>query len=119
MSEFQMSNQRQQNLYHIILQKFLPFWPLFLMLAFLGLLLASLYLFTTTPMFQSSAAIIVNDEKKGVNESQLLDSFNVFESNKIVENEIEVLKSKIIIEDAVVTLGLYAIVSKSNFFGSE
>ncbi|WP_282117766.1 GumC family protein [Maribacter aquivivus] len=119
MSEFQMANQRQQNLFHIILQKFLPFWPLFLMLAFLGLLLASLYLFTTTPMYQSSAAIIVNDEKKGVNESQLLDSFNVFEPNKIVENEIEVLKSKIIIEDAVVTLGLNAIVSRSNFFSSE
>lgn len=119
MSEFQMANQRQQNLFHIIMQKFLPFWPLFLGLAALGLLLSMLYLLLSTSIYQSSAAIIVNDEKKGVNESQLLESFNVFESKKIVENEIEVLKSKVIIEDVVKSLGLYIKVYEPKIIGYE
>lgn len=114
-----MVNHRQQNLFHIILHKFLPFWPLFLALSLLGIVVAKLYLTTTTPMYLSSAALIVNDENKGVNESQLLESFNVFESKKIVENEIEVLKSTTIIEDVVTTLGLNAQVYKSGFFSDK
>ena len=94
----------------------MPFWPLFLALSLLGIVVAKLYLTTTTPMYLSSAALIVNDENKGVNESQLLESFNVFESKKIVENEIEVLKSTIIIQDVVISLGLNAQIYKSGFF---
>tara|TARA_R110000744_G_scaffold375905_1_gene489756 strand:- start:13123 stop:15477 length:2355 start_codon:yes stop_codon:yes gene_type:complete len=116
MSEFQMANNRQQNLFHIILQKFLPFWPLFVALGILGLLMAKIYLWSTIPKYESAAALIVNDEKKGVDQSQLMESFNVFESKKIVENEIEVIKSKDVIEDVVYTLGLYSTVYTSGLF---
>ncbi|MGO4918560.1 GumC family protein [Maribacter spongiicola] len=111
-----MANNRQQNLFHIILQKFLPFWPLFVVLGVVGVLLAKLFLLRTEAHYQSSAGLIVNDEKKGVDQSQLMESFNVFESKKIVENEIEVIKSKDVVEDVVNTLGLYSKIYTSGFF---
>ncbi|MDF4201834.1 polysaccharide biosynthesis tyrosine autokinase [Maribacter sp. SA7] len=116
MSEFQTTNNRQQNLFHIILQKFLPFWPLFLALSVMGLIVAQFYIWNTVPKFESTGALIVNDEKKGVDQSQLIESFNVFESKKIVENEIEVIKSKDVVEDVVNTLGLYSKIYTSGFF---
>ncbi|WP_405410913.1 GumC family protein [Maribacter sp. Asnod1-A12] len=119
MSEFQMANNRQQNLFHIILQKFLPFWPLFVVLGFVGLVIAQFYIWNTVPKFESSGALIVNDEKKGVDQSQLMESFNVFESKKIVENEIEVIKSKDVVEDVVNTLGLYANIFTNGFFNEH
>jgi len=119
MSEFQTANNKQQNLFHIILQKFLPFWPLFVVLGIVGLLIAQIYLWKTVPKYESAAALIVNDEKKGVDQSQLLESFNVFESKKIVENEIEVIKSKDVIEDVVETLGLYTTIYSSGFFNDH
>ncbi|WP_396632355.1 GumC family protein [Maribacter sp. R86514] len=111
-----MTNQKQQNLFHIILQKFLPFWPLFLVLSLLGLILAKVYISKTVPLYESTAALIVNDEKKGVDQSQLMESFNVFEAKKIVENEIEVIKSRDVIEDVVINLGLYSKIYSSSFF---
>jgi len=80
------------------------------------LLFAKLVILRTEAKYESSAALIVNDEKKGVDQSQLMESFNVFESKKIVENEIEVIKSKDVIEDVVKTLGLYAKIYTSGFF---
>ncbi|WP_300021576.1 tyrosine-protein kinase family protein [uncultured Maribacter sp.] len=116
MSDFQTTNNRQQNLFHIILQKFLPFWPLFVALSIIGIIVAQFYIWNTVPKYESSGALIVNDEKKGVDQSQLMESFNVFESKKIVENEIEVLKSKDVVEDVVNTLGLYSKIYTSSFF---
>ena len=108
---------RDKNLVEIVLQAFLPFWPVLLVLAISGLILAKGYLAFSTPKYESNASIVVNDEKKGVDESQLKESFNIFESKKIVENEIEVLHSRDIIEDVVATLNLQISVFKLNFFG--
>ena len=116
MLDFNLAHNRQQNLFHIILQKFLPFWPLFVGLGVLGVLLAQLYILTTEAKYESTAALIVNDEKKGVDQSQLMESFNVFESKKIVENEIEVIKSKDVVEDVVNSLGLYTKIYTTGFF---
>ncbi|CAM4143718.1 GumC family protein [Zobellia nedashkovskayae] len=111
--------ETRENLFTLLAAKFIPFWPLFVALFFLGLIGAKLYLSFTTPLYQSDAAMIVNDEKKGVDESQLMESINVFESKKIVENEIEVLMSKSIISDIVSELGLYAQIYESNFFSDR
>lgn len=106
----------RDNLFTILAAKFIPFWPLFAALFILGLIGAKLFLGFNNPIYQSDAALIVNDEKKGVNDSQLMESINVFESKKIVENEIEVLLSKSIINDVVEEQGLYAEIQESGFF---
>ncbi|MFS4416357.1 GumC family protein [Maribacter sp. 2307ULW6-5] len=119
MMEYGNMEKNDQNLIHLVLQKFLPFWPLFLILVLLGLGLANAFLTFTTPKFETTAALVINDEKKGVDESQLMESFNVFESNKIVENEIEVLQSKDILHDVVRSLNLYAPVYKDKLIGAQ
>jgi capsular exopolysaccharide synthesis family protein len=58
--------------------------------------------------YQAIASIIIKDEKKGNEDSKLLESLNLINSKKIIENEIEVLQSLPIIESVVKKLHLYA-----------
>lgn len=107
------NNNNKDNLFSILADKFMPFWPLFLGLFLLGLISAWTYLFFSTPKYEISAALIVNDKKKGVDDSEIMESINVFTSKKIVENEVEVLHSKELINEVVHELSLYATVYES------
>ena len=99
---------KEDNLFRFIIQSFFPFWPLFLILVFFCLLAAWGYLKYTTPVYEASASIIIKDEKKGVDDSKIMESINPFDSKKIVENEIEVLQSRDLMKDVVRELNLYA-----------
>lgn len=103
------NSNNTDNLFSILAKKFIPFWPLFIGLFLLGLISAWTYLFFSTPKYSVSAALIVNDEKKkGVDDSKIMESINIFTSKKIVENEVEVLHSKELINEVVYKLNLYA-----------
>lgn len=86
--------EREDNLFRIVIQTFFPFWPLFLSLILLFFLIGWAYLRYSTPVYEASASIIIKDEQKGVDDSRIIESINPFESKKIVENEIEVLQSR-------------------------
>lgn len=88
--------------------KYLPYWPLFILLAFTFLIGSLLYLRIKKPVYEITATILLNDEKKGADEAQLTASLNVPESKKIVENEIEVLKGRKLMDEVVKQLHLYA-----------
>lgn len=60
--------------------------------------------------------MIIKDEKKGEDNARMLESINAFDSKKIVENEIEVLKSRSLIEKVVTELFLYAPVYEERTF---
>jgi len=107
------NSNNKDNLFRLLTDKFIPFWPLFLGLFLLGLLSAWSYLYFSTPKYAVSAALIVNDEKKGVDDSKIMESINVFTSKKIVENEVEVLHSKELINEAVYKLNLYSEIYES------
>ncbi|QCW98775.1 polysaccharide biosynthesis tyrosine autokinase [Aggregatimonas sangjinii] len=109
-------SNHKDNLFSILADKFVPFWPLFLGLFLLGLLSAWTYLFLSTPTYSVSAALIINDEKKGVDDSEIMESINVFTSKKIVENEVEVLHSKELINEVVYELNLYTQVFEKGLF---
>lgn len=106
----------KDNLFNILAAKFIPFWPLFVGLFIIGMIGGTLYVKFKAPIYQSYAAIIVNDEKKGVGNAQLIESISVFESKKIVENEIEILLSQIVIDDVVSQLALYAELRQDGLF---
>lgn len=111
-----INNNNKDNLFSILAEKFIPFWPLFIGLFLLGLITAWTYIFFSTPKYEVSAALIVNDEKKGVDDSKIMESINVFTSKKIVENEVEVLHSKELINEVVYELNLYAEVYEKGLF---
>jgi capsular exopolysaccharide synthesis family protein len=70
--------------------------------------LAYFYVHYTIPKYQASASLIIKDEKKGNDDSRLMESLNLISTKKIIENEIEVIKSRPVIEAVVKKMHLYA-----------
>jgi tyrosine-protein kinase Etk/Wzc len=94
------------------LLSYLPYWPLFLIFLILSAAGAFVYLRYTNPKYEASATIIIKDERKGADDSRLVQSLNLVNSNKIIENEIEVLQSRSLMSEVVKKLHLYAAVSQ-------
>src|ERR1700741_1510880 len=97
------------NVFSQIWFKYFPYWPLFVTLLVISLAGAWLYIrYKTTPMYQATAAILIKDEKKGQDESKMIESLNQLSTKKIIENEIVVLKSRELMYDVVKNRHLYA-----------
>lgn len=105
------SNYREENGESVVQQfvsKYLPYWPAFLVAIVIALTLAYTYLHHATPIYEASATLVIKDEKKGNEQSKLVESLDQISSKKIVENEIEVIQSRKLMATVVKALGLYA-----------
>jgi tyrosine-protein kinase Etk/Wzc len=91
-----------------IIQRYLPFWPVFLVATFITMSIAFVYLRAQTRIYVASSKILLKDPQKGGGDSKVLDALNIFSEKKIVENEIIVLRSSSIMEEVVSSLNLYA-----------
>mgnify|MGYP003348233156 FL=1 len=96
------------DIFQLVRFRFLPYWPLFILLSGLCLTGAWLYLRHALPVYNVSATLLIKDERKGAEENKMLDALNVYNSSKIVENEIEVIHSNALMRSVVEQLGLYA-----------
>ncbi len=96
------------NLFKDMLFKYLPYWPQFLGLVVICMAGAWGYLKYATPMYETTATLLVKDEKKGVDDTNLMEQLDLFGSKKLVENEIEVIKSRMLMHEVVEELCLYA-----------
>jgi tyrosine-protein kinase Etk/Wzc len=102
------SEKKENNFFSSVMFRYLPYWPLFLIMTLLSLAVAWVYLRYTTPVYEASATILIKDEKKGVDEASVLEALQIPDVKKIVENEIEVLRSKKLMNEVVKHLHLYA-----------
>jgi capsular exopolysaccharide synthesis family protein len=102
--------QTETNVFLHILQRYLPFWPLFVITTALSLLIASVYLRSQVPIYVASAKVLLKDPNKGSGDSKIMDALNIFGEKKIVENEIVVLRSTNLMQDVVKQLDLYSTV---------
>jgi len=93
------------------LEKYLRYWPWFVASVLVCSVIAFIYLRYTTPIYQSTATIIIKDEKKGGIASEL----SAFEDMGIlsgmgggnsIENEMGILRSKQLITDVAKKLQL-------------
>ena len=99
----------EMNIISVVTNWYLPYWPLFLILLVLGLAIAWAYLrYFSIPTYETVATIMVKDEKKGVDESGVLEALQIYPTKNIVENEIEVIHSRKLMEKVVEQLQLYA-----------
>jgi tyrosine-protein kinase Etk/Wzc len=98
----------EDNLLQLAISKYSPYWPLFLTVIIIASLIAFIYLRYTIPIYEATATIIIKDEKKGNEDSKLMESLDQISSKKIVENEIEIIQSRTLMINVVKTLGLYA-----------
>ncbi|MFZ1306502.1 MAG: polysaccharide biosynthesis tyrosine autokinase [Ferruginibacter sp.] len=108
MSEQQFFKERPDtNLLLQIMQRYLPFWPLFVITISIGLAISWFYLRVQTRIYVANAKVLLKDPQKGGGDSKVLDALNIFSEKKIVENEIIVLRSSVILEEVVEGLDLY------------
>lgn len=91
-----------------VIYKFLPYWPFFVLLLIISMGGAWLYLRYKTPAYKTTATILIKDDKQNAANSDLLDALDIFGSKKNVENEVEILQSKTLMQEVVENLHLYA-----------
>jgi tyrosine-protein kinase Etk/Wzc len=100
--------EQEENLFSKLLFRYLPYWPLFLILMVICGAGAWGYLRYAVPVYEVSASILVKDEKKGLDDANLMEQLDLFGSKKLVENEIEVIQSRMLMREVVKNLCLYA-----------
>ncbi|MEJ7736452.1 MAG: polysaccharide biosynthesis tyrosine autokinase [Chitinophagaceae bacterium] len=88
--------------------KYFAYWPIFLLLIFLALGGSWLYLRYTVSLYESTARLLIKDEKKGTEDNKAMESLDPLNVKKIIENETEVIQSRTLISDVVKSLSLYA-----------
>jgi capsular exopolysaccharide synthesis family protein len=89
-----------------LFQKMLFHWPLYLLVVLAMVGGGMLYMKYKKPMYMSSAKLYLKDEKNGGGEEMdALKSLSLFNSGKNIENEMEVLKSPILVEKVVAANG--------------
>ena len=100
---------KEVNIFSQLWFKYFPYWPLFLALTVMSIAGAWLYIrYKTTPFYEASAQILIKDEKKGQEETKMMESLNLLSSKKIIENETEVLKSRELMYHVIKNRHLYA-----------
>ncbi|MDR3184290.1 MAG: polysaccharide biosynthesis tyrosine autokinase [Prevotellaceae bacterium] len=88
--------------------KYLAYWKWFVCSFGVFVLLGGVYLFLATPQYRVQASILIKDDKKmgaGAGVS-MLEELDLFSSKKVVENEIEILRSYTLMEEVVKDLNL-------------
>ncbi|MBB3839597.1 capsular exopolysaccharide synthesis family protein [Runella defluvii] len=104
--EFWLEKEEDFNL-KLFLLKYLRYWYWFVIAVAVALCGAFFYLQLTTPIYKVTASMLIKDEKKGMGGgNEMLKELDLFNGNKIVENEMEVLKSRSLMEKVIDDLNL-------------
>ena len=103
------------------LNKYLRYWYWFVLGALLCLLAGWLYLRYTTPEYNISSTLLIKDDKKGSDlGGAAFSDLDIFKTQKSIDNEIEVLKSKSLMQRVFELLPLKASVfAEGRFKKSE
>jgi len=89
-----------------IAAKYLFHWPVFLVGVIFALGVAVIYLRYTKPMYEVSSTLLIKDDKNSVPENDLLEQLDLSGGSKVVENEVEILRSKTLMGAVVKRLQL-------------
>ena len=108
--ENNMSNENQEQDFQIraIVDQYASHWKWFFLGACISLSLAYLYLRYTIPQYRAATTILMKDEKKGGLSSELaaFADMGIGGGKNNLENEIEILKSRTLIESTVRKMNL-------------
>ncbi len=91
-----------------VIGKYLYHWPIFIIGILICLVGAFFYLRYTPLVYQVNSVLLIKDEKKGGRTAggDLLTELDIFGTSKVVDNEIEILKSKTLMRRVVNRLNL-------------
>jgi len=91
------------------IRKYIRYWYFFPIFLILTITAAYFYLQITQPVYRTRTTLLIKDEKKGLGGSQgdiLTELSSQFGGNKLVENELEIIKSQTLMEQVVKDLSL-------------
>lgn len=111
-NEVVITEGKDINMFNRLWYKFIPFWPLFLILLIFSVADAWVFLKLKNPIYETNATILIKDEKKGYDDSRIEGTINVLSPKKIIENEIEVIQSRTLFNEVVNKLQLYVAMYK-------
>lgn len=103
-----MDTAPKENLTSLLWNKYFPYWRLYLLLVVLAVGVVWYRLHFKLPVYECTAKLLIKDEKKGLEDSKMMESLNLLATKKIIENEIEVIKSRTLMAQVVKELKLYA-----------
>jgi tyrosine-protein kinase Etk/Wzc len=85
------------------LEKYLSYWPWFVVSLLITFFISYVYLRYAQPLYQATTTILVKDDRKGSIQSELsaFNDLGLMNVKSNVDNEIEVIKSRSIVEAAV------------------
>lgn len=89
-----------------ILMRYAHYWKWFILSVLLAGGAAYAYLLFQTPIYKIQTSLLIKDDKKGLSEDNILKEMDIFTPKKVVENEMEILKSYALMDKVVTSLGL-------------
>lgn len=102
--------QTEVNVFLQLMQRYMPFWPLFVITTTLSLAVAFVYVRSQQRIYVASSKVLLKDPNKGTGETKILEALNIFGDQKVVDNEVVVLRSSNLMQEVVRDLHLYAYV---------
>lgn len=115
MAAARKQDQTSENYLGQLWFKYMPYWPLFLLFTLLSLGVAWYYLQHQTPLYSAVASILI----KGEEDSKGVEDLNPIAEKNTIDNEIQTLKSRLIMTSVVRNLGLYAPVHEEKRFANH
>ena len=89
-------------------------WPLFIVGLIFCMLCAFYYLKKAQPIYHVKATLVIKDEKRTPNQQSKLAELELVNSSKVIENEIEILKSKRLMDSVTKKLQLWVSYQKKD-----
>ncbi|MFC4210403.1 GumC family protein [Pedobacter lithocola] len=108
------SQVKSQSVLTIILSRYLPKWPFFLLSILTALVMAFLYLKVVSPVYEIKASLVIEDKDKVEKQKAALDEIDLANTSKKVEIEMEVLKSRPLINKVITDLNAWSSYYDSN-----
>lgn len=114
--------KKEFNLYEILF-KYLAYWPWFVVSLVICMAGAQMYLRYSLPIYSSTAKILIK-EQEGYSRKSITPTSDVMELadmtfTSLFDNELEIIKSRSLIQQAVTDLGLYITHSGRRKFGYD
>lgn len=115
---YQVVDGETKNLRAVLL-RYARNWPWFIVSIAIALAGAYVYLLYQQPVYRVQASLLVKDEKKGIDQDNVLKELEIFTPKKVVENEIEILKSYTLMDKIVNRLQLATRYYEPTAFGDR
>lgn len=94
------------------------YWKLLLVSVFVCVIIAMIHVYHANRIYMVTAKVLLKDDEKGtfISQSDMLADFGMQSTNSNVENEVEVINSKSVVQMAVQRAGLYTKYKLDGFF---